>query len=105
MNLDLEELLELLESVFPQLALDYRPKQQRLALTFKEVKDTADFSCYVYQLYSDLDIIRFALERGVGRKEIKETLTILHVPAAVADDMQPQEHEEKREYEGLCPSC
>ena len=95
MDMDLEELLELLESVFPKLELDSRPKQQRLALIFSEVQNAADFGCYIYQLNSDLNIIRFALERGVAQQEIKEALKVLHTPSAMAGDAAFREYKEK----------
>ena len=93
--MDLEELLELLESVFPKLELDYRPKQQRLDLIFSEVQNVANFGCYIYQLNSDLNIIRFALERGVAQQEIKEALKVLHAPSAMTGDAAFREYKEK----------
>lgn len=95
MDMDLEELLELLESVFPKLELDYRPKQQRLDLIFSEVQNVANFGCYIYQLNSDLNIIRFALERGVAQQEIKEALKVLHAPSAMTGDAAFREYKEK----------
>ena len=94
MYMNLEELLGLLGGVFSNLTLDYRTKQQQLSLVFKEIENIADFSYCIYQLNSDLNIIKLACERGVAQNEIKEALEALHKPDLLMDNMAFSEYKD-----------
>lgn len=94
MDMSLEELIGFLESIFSNLVLDYRAKQRQLSLVFKEIEDIADFSYCIYQLNSDLNIIKMACERGIAQNKIKEALEALHKPASRTDNMAFSEYED-----------